>query len=69
MVFYRGSDDNATASDIRHGACIAYIEHREVRMKKHKPQPLLLLVTVMMLTIIQFQDAQHVKLCIIYMLL
>lgn len=36
MVFYKGNNDNAIASDVRHGACIAYTQNREVRMKKYK---------------------------------
>lgn len=36
MVFYKGNDDNDISSDIRHGACIAYIQNREVRTKKYK---------------------------------
>lgn len=36
MVFYKGNNDNAIASDIKHGLCTAYIQNREVRTKKYK---------------------------------
>jgi len=70
MVFYKGNGDDAVASDTRLGACTAPIQNSEVRTKKYKVATTLpLLITVTMLTVTQFQDAKHIELCVIYMLL